>query len=145
MTQTTNLKYPYRLEKDDNGTYLVTFVDFPGATYGKDEEEAHAMAQDLLETALLSTIRTSEEVPAPSKAGRGARYAVPSALVASKVMLYQTMQNAGVSQSELSRRLGKDPKIAQRLLDLSHHSKLEQIEQAFNVLGYQLTIGLEAR
>ena len=48
------LRYPAKLERDSNGTILVSFPDVPEAhTFGDDREEALARAVDALETAFI--------------------------------------------------------------------------------------------
>jgi antitoxin HicB len=50
------------------------------------------------------------------------------------------MREAGVSNGELARRLGwQDPQI-DRLLDLNHASRLDQIETALAALGKRLDV-----
>jgi predicted RNase H-like HicB family nuclease len=47
------MKYPVRLTKDDNGTVLVRFLDFPEAhTFGATKAEALARAEDALATVI---------------------------------------------------------------------------------------------
>jgi antitoxin HicB len=61
------LRYPIVLEWDDNGTLLVSFPDIPEAhTFGEDEADALARAQDALATALDARIRDHESIPRPS-------------------------------------------------------------------------------
>lgn len=42
-------KFPYTVAKQKDGTFLVSFVDFPtGVTEGDTVAEAHAMAKDMI-------------------------------------------------------------------------------------------------
>jgi antitoxin HicB len=134
------LAYPVVLEPDDNGTLLVTFPDLPEAvTFGADEGDALRRAVDALETILAARIADQEEVPLPSAAG-GRPCVVLPALVTAKVLLYRTMREVGVSQAELARRLGWHRPQVDRLLDLNHPSRLDQIEAALAALGKRLDI-----
>jgi antitoxin HicB len=134
------LAYPLVLEPDDNGTLLVTFPDVPEAvTYGEDEADALRRAVDALETMLAARIADRQDVPLPSPA-RERPCAVLSALTTAKLLLYRAMREAGVSNGELARRLGwQDPQI-DRLLDLNHASRLDQIETALAALGKRLDV-----
>jgi antitoxin HicB len=78
-------------------------------------------------------------VPLPS-APEGRPCAVLSALATAKVLLYRAMREAGVSKAELARRLGWHGPQVDRLLDLNHASRLDQIETALAALGKRLDI-----
>ncbi len=57
-----------------------------------------------------------------------------------KLALYTAMRIARVSKSELARRLNCHMPQVDRLLDLRHASRLDQLEAAFHALGKQLSI-----
>jgi antitoxin HicB len=59
---------------------------------------------------------------------------------AAKVALYRAMREAGVGKAELARRLGWHLPQVDRVLDLLHASKLEQIELALRALGKRLVV-----
>lgn len=136
-------KYPVHLEKDDNGTILVTFPDYPGATYGHDKEEALDRACDCLETYFIGCMEERKDIPRPSQVGKKQSYITLSALSEAKVSLYRQMRKAGVKNTELARRLGWHLPQVDRLLDLRHQSRLDQIEQAFKILGKRLVIKVQ--
>jgi antitoxin HicB len=134
------LAYPLVLEPDDNGTLLVTFPDVPEAvTFGEDEADARKRAVDALETMLAARIADEQDVPLPSPAGQRP-CAVLSGLVTAKVLLYRAMREAGVGSEELARRLGWRSAQVERLLDLGHASRLDQIETALAALGKRLDV-----
>jgi antitoxin HicB len=136
------LAYPVDLEPDTNGTVLVTFPDFAeAATFGDDEVDALLRAVDALETVLAARIADREAIPAPSPAA-GRPCAILPALTAAKVLLYRAMREAGVRKAELAWRLGWHGPQIDRLLDLNHASRLDQIEAALAVLGKRLTVDL---
>ena len=64
----------------------------------------------------------------------------PSALECAKLGVYQAMVDQGMRKSELARRLGWHMPQVDRLFDLRHASKLDQIEAAAHVLGKHLEI-----
>ncbi|HEY5209662.1 MAG TPA: type II toxin-antitoxin system HicB family antitoxin [Stellaceae bacterium] len=131
--------YPYTLEPDDN-TFLLQFPDIAIAhTVGWTEAEAIAHAGDGLTTAILAIMEDGGDVPRPSPA-RGRPTISLSPLDAAKVEIYRAMRAAKVSKAELARRLESHPTQVDRLLDLRHASKLEQIERALNVLGKRIDI-----
>ena len=61
-------------------------------------------------------------------------------LVAAKAELYRTMRRAGITKAELARRIGISPQQAQRLFDIHHASRLDQIESAMRALGRRLIV-----
>lgn len=135
------LRYPIKITHED-GAVLVTFPDFPGVqTFGDDEPEARARAVDALETMLMSMIEDREEIPAPTK--RRGRFVTLPALIEAKIELYRQMRLAKVGKAELAQRLNCHLPQIDRLLDLGHASRLDQIEQAFLALGKRLTFSLE--
>ena len=52
------------------------------------------------------------------------------------------MQEQGVGKAELARRLDVHLPQVDRMLDLCHASKLEQIEAALNALGKRLVVDI---
>lgn len=138
---TRKADYPVRLEPDDNGTVLVSFPDFPEAhTFGDDGPDALLRAQDALATVIDAYIKDRRPMPAPSEGLP--RVPVP-ALVAAKVQLYEAMLAGRIKKSELARRLHWHLPQVDRLLDIRHGSKLEQLEAAAAVMGRRLVVLFE--
>lgn len=132
--------YPVLLTPDD-GTVLVTFPDVPEAiTFGADEDEALLQAVDALETALSCYVDARQPLPVASRPKRGQRTVRPSALEGAKLGVYQAMTEQGIKKAELARRLGWHMPQVDRLFDLRHASRLDQIEAAARVLGRQLEV-----
>ena len=133
------MRYPVELSPDDNGTLLVTAPDFPEVvSFGDDREDALARAADAIETAMMGRIAAREIVPRPSKAG--ADFAVLPALTAAKLSLYWAMMEDGVGKAALAKRLSWHLPQVDRLLDLTHASKLDAIEAALAAMGRNLEI-----
>jgi antitoxin HicB len=137
------MDYPVTLTPDDNGTVLVTFPDVDGAvTYGVSIDEALTRAPDALATILEAYIKDRRPIPPPSTRRTKYRVAVP-ALVEAKIRLYEAMRAAKVGKAELGRRLDWHPPQVDRLLAMTHGSKLAQLEAAFGALGKRLVVGVE--
>ncbi|HEY7388006.1 MAG TPA: type II toxin-antitoxin system HicB family antitoxin [Bryobacteraceae bacterium] len=135
------LQYPVRLSRDTNGTILVEFPDIPEAhTFGEDQDEALMQAVDALETALSLYIDDRRDIPKPSLPKRGMKTVSAPALTEAKIALYNAMRAANVGKAELARRLNCHLPQVDRLLDLTHSSRLDQLEAAFRVLGKQLSV-----
>jgi antitoxin HicB len=134
-------QYPVILKPDTNGTILVTFPDVPEAvTFGKDEADAINHAVDALETAFMAYIEDRRPIPRPSPARRKKWTVTLPVLAEAKIALYEAMTAGRVRKTELARRLGVHMPQIDRLLDLGHSSKIEQIEAALRATGKRLTI-----
>ena len=137
------MDYPVTLERDDNGTVLVSFPDFPEAhTFGEDETDAVRHAQDALATVIDAYIKDRRDLPLPSATVTKRRVAVP-ALLEAKMRLYETMRASEVGKAELAKRLGWHLPQVDRLLAMTHGSRLEQLEAAFRALGKRMVVGIE--
>ena len=135
--------YPYELLPQPEGGFTVTFPDVPEAiTQGETEEEAAAMAEDALVTALSFYTDKAERLPHPSPAhGRPVAFVPP--LVGAKLALHDAMLAAGVSNVALARRLGTDEKTVRRLRDPLHQSRINQVDAALRMLGKRLGIMIQ--
>lgn len=137
------MDYPVTLTPDDNGTVLVTFPDVDGAvTFGDTIDEALTRAPDALATILEAYIKDRRPIPPPSTRRTKYRVAVP-ALVEAKIRLYEAMRAAKVGKAELGRRLDWHLPQVDRLLAMTHGSKLAQLEAAFGALGKRLVVSVE--
>lgn len=140
--------YPVILAPDDNGTILVTSPDLPEVTaYGKDHDDARVRARDAIEEAIAARIAGREEIPEPSAPRRPrkgkAEFVALSAGTALKVLLYRAMAEKGVRKADLVRRLGVHAPQIDRLLDVRHASRLDQLEAALAAMGKRLVLDLE--
>lgn len=132
--------YPVTLTPDGD-TVLVTFKDIPEAiTFGVNKDEALLHAIDALETGLSFYVDARKQLPVSSRPKRGQKTVRPSALESAKLGVYQAMTEQGIRKAELARRLGWHTPQVDRLFDLRHASRLDQIEAAAHVLGRQLEV-----
>ena len=137
------MDYPIRLERDDNDTILVSFPDFPEAhTFGENEQDALARATDALATVVDAYIKDKREIPLPSAIVAKHRVTMP-ALMEAKTALYNAMRAARMGKTELARRLDWHLPQVDRLLAMTHGSRLGQLEAAFRMLGKRLVVGVE--
>jgi len=135
------LRYPVRLSRDSNGTVLVDVPDIPEAqTFGQDREEALLRAVDAIETALMGYIEDRERIPIPRSSVKSKNAVTLPALTQAKIALYSAMRAGKIGKAELARRLNCHLPQIDRLLDLNHASRLDQLEAAFRALGKRLEI-----
>jgi len=137
-----NMEYPALFEPADEGGFIITIPDFGwGVSQADTEAEAQTMATALLETLVQEHIRNGEPLPRPGKPrGRNVRMVRLPALQAAKAELYRLFLASGVRKAELARRLGIPKANVDRLFDLRHRSRLDQIEAAFQALGKEIHI-----
>ena len=134
------LRYPVILKKDGD-TLLVTTPDFPEVgTFGENKADALMRAADAIATAIQGRISDREKIPKPSRAKRGQTYVHLSTLIAAKLALYELMIKTGTRKADLARKLGIHAPQVDRLLDLDHDSRLDQIDNAVRALGKELEI-----
>ena len=135
--------YPATLIPDPDGGFTVTFRDVPEAiTEGDTKEEALLRAEDALESALAMYVAAKEPLPKPSAAERSEVMVPLSALGMAKAALYDAMREQGVGRAELARRLRWLLAQINRVLDLRHASKMEQVEAALAALGLRLIVDM---
>lgn len=136
--------YPVVLDAATEGGFVVSFPDVPEAlTQGEDRAESLARAQDALETALEFYTAEGKALPKPRKAKRGQYVVQPSAIASMKLAVYAAMLDSKVRKSELARRLGWHLMQIDRLLDLHHASRIDQIEVALHAMDRRLSIRVQ--
>jgi antitoxin HicB len=129
--------YPAKLTPDkQDGGYVVRFRDLPEAiTQGDTRDEALNEAAGALEAAIEGRIMDGLSIPHPSKSKRGERLVAVPVHTALKAALYVAMRDAGITQTELAKRLRIDEKEARRMLDPRHSTRADRLEKALAVLG----------
>lgn len=91
-----------------------------------------------LEACLSFYVDARKPLPVASKAKVGQPTVKPSALECAKLGVYQAMTEQSIRKAELARRLGWQGPQVDRLFDLSHASRLDQIEAAAHAVGWSL-------
>ena len=138
------LRYPIKLERDDNGTLLVTCPALPEVTtFGEDKAEAMRHAADAIEEALAARIADGTEIPPPTRAAKHDCVVELPLMMTLKTSLYCSLREDGITRAELSRRLKWNRESVDRLFRLDHASRLEQIEAAFHALGRKVKVSVE--
>lgn len=134
------MKYPIKMVHAD-GVVIATCPDLPEfASVGDTEEEALREAVDGLESALQLYMQDRRDIPVSSAPKRGQRLVDLPPLAVAKLGLYQAMQAKRMRKADLARLLGVHMPQVDRLLDLRHSSKLEQVEAALNAVGYRIEL-----
>jgi antitoxin HicB len=128
---------------DRRGNVVVTFPDVPEVvTQGRGEAGARAMAEEALAFGLLSYLVRGKPLPKPRAKGRNLVDIAVAPDVAAKLAVLESFAAAGISKSELARRIGKDEKEVRRILDPKHPTKLPALTAALRALGKRLVVGV---
>ena len=132
--------FPVVLKRDGDG-FVVTFPDVPEAlSSGRTRQQALAMAQDALETAIEFYFEDNRTVPLPSKPKAGQPVIELPASLSAKVLLLNEMLRQKVTAAELARRLGTTPQSVQRIIRLGHTTKIDTLAEAFKALGRRIDL-----
>lgn len=127
--------YPCILTPEDEGGFSVSFPDVPAAlTCGDNRAEALEMAED----ALGAYVDNGEDVPAPSAPSPGQEMVAVSPAVAAKLALYSVMRSQKVTTGALAERLALSKSAVRKLLDLDHHSSIDDLDAALRAVGRSL-------
>ncbi len=134
------MQYPATFTKLDDG-YSVTFRDIPEAiTQGDTFEEALAMAEDALVTAMDFYFEDNRPVPIASNRQDDEVMVNLPLSVWAKVLLLNALLDSHVSQAELARRMGIKKQQVTRIVNLEHTTKIDTLEKAFKALNKQLDL-----
>lgn len=137
------MAYAIRIAPDGDGGFDATCRDLPQlVTGGRTEAEALALAEDALEVVVAGHIDEDEDLPSPSPAEPGEHLVVIPAALAAKLAVWRAWKAAGISKSELARRMGVAEGEARRILDPGHATKLERLDEAARALGARLIVDL---
>ena len=135
--------YPAKLERDEDGRYVVTFPDFGwGATDGETRSVALVEAQDLLRELLRTTIREGEPIPVPSRASNHRPLVSAPVLITLKAALYKEAQESGISQRQLARDLSVAENELRRMLNPDRVTKTSTLDAALRQLGKRISVSI---
>jgi len=133
--------YPAVFEQAQTNCIVVTFRDIPEAiTQGSNEAEAIDMAQDALITAFDFYFEDRRMIPVPSAPQTKERLIEVPPSVAAKILLLNEMIAQQIKPIDLARCMRVKPQEIQRLMNLSHHTKIDTIHAALSALGKHLEV-----
>jgi len=125
--------YPYTVHQSDDGAWQVRFPDVPEAlTEGETEDEAHALATDVLLAALSGLTKLRRDLPAGGLSLSCRHCNQPS------WRSIRAMRERGLNKVTLAHKLGKKEGEVRRMLDLDHQTKIGSLENALWQLGKQI-------
>ncbi|HCK01366.1 MAG TPA: hypothetical protein DHV72_15305 [Serratia grimesii] len=132
--------YPAHYTFDnDSDAWQIHFRDFPeqqAACYKREDIELEA--QESLLIAIKLEMEEGRPVPSPSRALPEELAIHVPVLVKLKLELHNIMLTNCTSKASLARKLGFNAGQMDRLLDVAYASKVEALEQALYLLGYEV-------
>ena len=137
-------EFPVLLTTAGEGGFVATCRDLPQLiTQGEDQADALLQAVDAMDEVFATYMIEGIDLPEPSRLRRREQLVAPPAETMAKAALYVAMREAGISKTQLAKRLGVDEKEVRRLLDPHYGSKLPRIAQAISALGQRLVVSLD--
>ena len=135
--------YRYKLERQDNGWWLVRFPGIPEAlTEGETQVEARDNALDCVLAALEGYMKAGRPLPRGGASHSGTDRAILPSLVTAKLAVYEAMRERNWSKTKLARELDMPENSIRRLLDLRHSSHMWIIDEALKKMKTELAIDL---
>ena len=133
--------YPATRTLEPEGGATIVFRDLREAiTYGANDAEAKAMADEVLELAVAERMARGEEVPASSAAKPGDILVRLRPLLAAKAALHNALRRNKVAKSELARRLGVEEAVVHRMLQPRRATRIDNLAAALEALGATLQV-----
>lgn len=138
-------RYPITVSFDDeNNEYEISYRDFNDLySTALTEDDIELEAKDGLTAFIAELIESRIPVPAPSVDEADDITVHLPVLTCLKIALHNAMINTGTRKADLARKLNQKGPQIDRLLDVDHASKVETLEQALYLLGYEVSVSVE--
>lgn len=134
--------YPASYTFDEaSGEYHIQYRDFPeleSVTYSLEDIELEA--QDGIKNGIAAEMEERRPVPAPSALQAGDIAIHVPILVRLKAELHNAMLATNTRKADMARKLGLNAAQMDRLLDVYYASKVEALEQALYLLGFEADV-----
>lgn len=137
-------KYPATVSfDDDTEQYEISFRDFDALpVLALAEEDIELEACDGLTAIIGEMIEARIPVPAPSAAQTDDIIVHLPVLTCLKTALHNAMIDTETRKADLARKLNQKGAQIDRLLDVGYASKVETLEQALYLVGYEVSVSL---
>lgn len=135
------MKFRYKLQKDTNDSFLVTFPDIPKAcTVIEKLEDLNNEATDALISAFDFYIESNMEIPCYK--GKSSDVIFLSTNIALKVLLHNEFISSNIKKADIARRTNIATPNLERVFNFRYKSKIEAIESVLNCLGKKVDVFL---
>ena len=139
------LKYPAKFHSAEEGGYWVEFPDLKGCfTQGDTLEEARENDIEALTLWLEVHFERNYHVPEPSTlTGKNVHFITPAPHVLMPILIRKARTAQGLSQKEVSERLGIKYQVYQRFESPRRfNATIKKLEQIAQVLGKNFVVDL---
>lgn len=129
---------------EDEGVYEINFCDFPdvqGVTYLQEDVELEA--EETLTAAIAELISLRAPIPLPENTAPNAFIVHLPILSCLKIALHNAILETQTRRADLARKLNINAQQIERLLDIKHASKIEALEQALYLVGYETKVSVK--
>ncbi|MBD8215932.1 hypothetical protein [Erwinia persicina] len=128
---------------EESDTYEIRFRDFDTSdVVAFTEEDIELEASEALTAAIGDIIDARLPLPTPSAAVEGEFIVHLPVLTCLKAALHNAMIQTGTRKADLARKLSMKGAQIDRLLDVEHASKIETLEQALYLLGWNVSVSV---
>lgn len=128
---------------EDTEQFEISFRDFENLhSVAFNEDDIELEARDALTAMVGELIDSRIPIPEPSSAQEGEIVIHLPVLTCLKAALHNAMISTGTRKADLARKLNQKGPQIDRLLDVSHASKVETLEQALYLLGYEVSVSV---
>ncbi|MBI1770890.1 MAG: hypothetical protein HYR68_00695 [Burkholderiales bacterium] len=139
------MRYPAKFSEDAKGNVHVTFRDIPEAIANGDcEDSAIFLAGEALVCAIKNHLQSKRAVPMPSGLMEGEKIIEIHLQTWSKILLLNEMIKQKVKPAELARKMNLSPQSVNRIVDISHPTKIETTYDALKSLDSLLCLSTES-
>ena len=138
-----NYQYPVELEDNNEGGFILKFRDFPDLNseiWSLDELQNTGLSA--LITILDLYFEHNKVFPKPSAHKENEKVITLPISIISKMLLLNTMVSSKIRPVDLARKMGVKPQEVNRIIDLTHNTRIDTIQKALNSLGKSLTLSL---
>ncbi len=136
--------YPASYTFDEaSGEYHILYRDFPelaSVTYSLEDIELEA--HEGIKNGIAAEMEERRPVPAPSALQSDDIAVHVPILVRLKAELHNAMLATQTRKADLARKLGLNAAQMDRLLDVYYASKVEALEQALYLLGFEADVAV---
>ena len=138
-------RLPYWIERLPSGNFMCRFPDLPEFT--PEAPTIVKLLEDLPDAvipALEARIKEGQPLPEARPLHAGEEYVTLKPTSSAKLQLITLFQRRNCTPAELARRMGCLPQEANRILKLSHPTKIDTIAAAAAALGAELSCRISA-
>ena len=138
-----NYRYPVELEDNKEGGFILKFRDFPDLNseiWSLDELQNTGLSA--LITILDLYFEHNKVFPKPSAHKENEKVITLPISIIAKMLLLNTMVSSKIRPVDLARKMGVKPQEVNRIIDLTHNTRIDTIQKALNSLGKSLTLSL---